>query len=395
MTALGLVLATGIFTCRTQTSSSIKILAMVVAYVFILLANLLFLDGSVFDLVRDRLSWAMVAIGGTVLLSNLRNPRQFLLILRVVIIASALIVLAEFFSGFSLPAMMTTVPGRAAGLFENPNITGVFFTFALPVVTIGLRPVHRAFWYGLTLTCVFLTFSRGGLALCALAILLVEVFPVQGGGSALMRRLVIGAVLVATAVPAYVLISTFIVSNFGSELDANTIARARLEGDSSSDVRMYVLKLAWQEFSTSPIWGHGTGAADRWEADVSVHNQFGLIAMEYGVIGLAWFAAFLGTLWSMPRPFGIWATSMFVVAGMTLHNLFDGATYALLLATYAALPAIFSAQLSQRPLSPSAARGPFSGRRRFRPPAIEPRGNLIRSVQGSLPQRPPGQGEGG
>lgn len=393
---LASLLAGGLFLRRLLTRSSLMIMAAIVGYLFILLVSLLFLDESALPLAINRFFWAMVALSAIVLLSNLRSPRTFLLIVRSIILFSAVILLTEFLSGFSLPVSMTTVVGRAAGLFENPNITAVFLTFALPVVTIGQRPLQRLFWYGLTLTCVFLTFSRGGLALCGLAILLVEVFPLHGGGAASMRRLLIGVLIVAIAVPAYVVVSTFIVSNFGSELDANTIARARLEGDSSSDVRMYVLQLAWQEFSASPIWGHGTGAGDRWQADVSVHNQFGLIAMEYGVIGLAWLGAFMAALWSLPRPFGIWATSMFIVAAMTIHNLFDGATYALLLATYAALPAIFSAQLSQRPLGQSTARRPLIGHRRFRPPAMRsPGGDLARPPQGFAPLPPPGPADGG
>lgn len=368
---LGLILASGIFVRRSLTRSSVGILVAVLAYVFILLGSLSFLGEQAFSLTRDRLVWAMVSSGAIILLSNLRSPTLFLLIVRVVILVSAMLVIAEFASGFSLPVVMTTVPGRAAGLFENPNIAALFIPMALPVVTIGLKPVHRMFWYALTLTCVVLTFSRGGLALCALAIVLVEAFPVQRAGVTSLRRLFILALLAVTAVSLYGLISTLLIENFGSELDANTIRRARLEGNASSDIRLYVLRLAWDGFSTSPFWGHGTGAGERWEVqDVSVHNMFGLVALEYGVIGLTWLGGFLLALWSIPRPFGIWAASLFTVASVTTHNLADGSTYAAILATYAALPALFTAPQGHGPTARS--RSQSAGGRRLLGPTGHP-----------------------
>lgn len=356
--ALGVIMASGVFMRRALTRSSLMIIAAVVGYIFILIGNLLFLDESAFALTQDRLSWAMVALSAIVLLSNLRSPKLFLLILRVVILASALIALLEFFSGFSLPVMMTNVPGRAAGLFENPNTAGLFLTMALPIVTIGLKPLFRAFWYALIVTTVFLTFSRGGLVLCGLAIILVEAFPVQRGGVTSLRRLLLCIILVVLVVALYGLVSTIIVNSFSSGFDSNAASRARLEANNSSDYRLYLLRLAWDDFSSSPFWGHGTGAGDRWQAEQSVHNMFGLVALEYGVIGLAWLAGFLTALWSIPKPFGIWAAVLFSVAALMTHNLIDGPTYALILATYAALPAIFYTQRGHVPSIRFRARPP-------------------------------------
>lgn len=86
--------------------------------------------------------------------------------------------------------------------------------------------------------------------------------------------------------------------------------------------------------------------------------MFGLVALEYGVIGLAWLAGFLTALWSIPKPFGIWAAVLFSVAALMTHNLIDGPTYALILATYAALPAIFYTQRGHVPSIRFRARPP-------------------------------------
>ena len=339
---MGVLLASGVFVRRKLSRSSLMLMAAVVAYVFILLGSLLFMDESALSLTQKRLTWALTAVSAIVLLSNMRSYRLFLLVVRLAILVSALIVLAEFFSGFSLPIMMTNVPGRAAGLFEGPNSAALFLTMALPIVTIGLKPLFRAFWYALIVTTVFLTFSRGGLVLCGMAIILVEAFPVQRGGVTSLRRLMLCIVLVVLVVALYGLVSTVIVNYFSSSFDSNAASRARLESNNSSDYRLYLLKLAWDGFASSPFWGHGTGAGDRWQADQSVHNVFGLVALEYGVIGLTWLAGFMIALWSIPKPFGIWAAALFSVAALMTHNLMDGPTYALILATYAALPAIFS-----------------------------------------------------
>lgn len=338
---LGVVVISRIFDRRSLSASSIYIIAAAVALTFIMLSSLIFLDNSVFALIRDRLAWALMVFSGIVLISNIRQPNTFLILLRATVLFSAVIVLAEFFVGSSLPVEMTTVPGRAAGLFENPNNAALFLPMALPVVTIGLRPIYRIMWYGLLVTCVFLTFSRGGQALCGLAILMAEAFPVQRGGVTSARRLLVCLIVVALGIAAYWSISNLMVTYFGSDLNANTLSRMRFEADASSNARLHLLRQAWEGFSTSPIWGHGAGAGNRLPGGQSVHNIFGLFALEYGAIGVIWIGGFLAALWAIPRPFGIWATGLFIVAGMTTHNLMDGPAYALILATYAALPAIF------------------------------------------------------
>jgi O-antigen ligase len=346
---LGLVMASGIFLRRSLPRSSYLIAATVAAYVGIMLASLSFVGKSAWQLTYDRTFWAMMVVSAIVLVSNIRSGATFLRIVRAVFIASSAIVIAEFVSGFSLPVEMTTVRGRAAGLFENSNISALFISIMVPVITLGLRLRARIPFYALALLTVALTFSRGGLALCVAAIILVEMLPAEKGGALMFRRLLIGALMFLSLVTSYYLLSYVLLENFGGLLDSNTLARVRLEGDSSSDIRLELLQSAWAEFTASPFWGHGTGAGDRLLGGTSAHNQFALVAVEFGVIGLMWIMVLLIALWSIPHPFGIWAAALFTVASMTSHNLTDGATYALILATYASLPAIFERRASAGP----------------------------------------------
>lgn len=357
---LGLVMASGVLVHRPLPRPSSMIVASVAAYVGILLASLMFVDSSAWELTYNRIFWAMMAVSATILLSNLRSGRTFVFIVRSIFLFSSAIVIAEFASDFSLPVEMTTVRGRAAGLFQNSNIAALFLSMMVPIVTLGSRMKYRIIWYTIALLSVVLTFSRGGLILCVTAIILVEVLPAEKCGVILFRRLIFGALIFLVLCVAYLLLAYGLTTVFGSALTANTVERIRLESDSSSEIRLELIRSAWESFAASPIWGRGTGAGDRLMDGTSAHNQFALVAVEYGAIGLIWFGVFLGALWSIARPFGIWAATLFAVASMTFHNLTDSATYALIVASYAALPAILTRSSSARSRPEINGRPPLS-----------------------------------
>jgi hypothetical protein len=342
-----MILMSGIVARRLPTKSSVMIVFAILSYLIILIVSVFFLGDLALDLTLNRIYWGLVAASSIVILSNLHGPRNFLLVFRGIVIFSAILVILEFILGPALPLKMSIVPGRAAGLFQNPNNAAIFLSAALPVATIGLKLTYRSVWYALIMTSVFVTFSRGGLAMCGAAILLVELFPAHGRSHfSLFRRIQI-VIIICTIVFFYAPFSSFVMESFPSLFDANAANRVRFGGNYSSDLRFNALRLAWEGFSSSPLWGLGTGAGDRWSLAASVHNMFALTALEYGIIGLVWLVGFLMTLWAIPKPFGIWLVGVFTSAGMFSHNLFDGPTYAVILATYAALPAIL------RPISRS------------------------------------------
>lgn len=343
---LGAIIATGLVPRRKLPPVSWQIILLILIYVIILIISVMLSRPSdqVLDLFKDRLYWASFTIASLFVISSNRDAKYFLLLFRLAVAFSAAVVLLEFASQFDLPIQLTTVRGRAAGLFENPNITAIFLACAVPIVTIGLRFRGRLLWYVAIATCVFLTFSRGGLILCGVATFMVEAFPIDGRGKSNLRRLFLLGLFVIIAVGLYGLAATFLVTEFGSNLTANTLARVRLETDLASDARFYALQLSWDGFATSPFWGHGIGAGDRWQViGMSTHNMFALVAVEQGILGLAWICAFLVSLLAIRAPYGLWLFWLFVVGGMFNHNLFDRPTYGIILAVYASLPVIFGA----------------------------------------------------
>lgn len=341
---LGAIIATGMVSRRKIPPASWRIILHIAIYSLFIMIGLMLIKPTeqVIDLFKNRLYWAAFTVASFFVISSIRDRKYFLILFRLAVAFSAAIVMLEFASEFDLPIELTTVRGRAAGLFENPNIAAFFLACAVPIVTIGLRPRGRLFWYVAIATCVFLTFSRGGLILCGVAAFMVEAFPTDGRGKSNLRRLLLLGLFVVAAIGLYGLAATFLVTEFGSNLTANTLARVRMETDLASDARLYALKLSWDGFATSPFWGHGIGAGDRWQVvGMSTHNMFALVAVEQGILGLAWFCAFLVSFLAIRAPYGIWLFWLFVVGGMFSHNLFDRPTYGIILAVYASLPVIF------------------------------------------------------
>lgn len=346
---LGGIIATGLVPRRKLPPVLWRIIILIAIYALSLILSVMISKPTeqLLDLFKGRIYWATFTIASIFVIASIRDEKYFLLLFRLAVAFSAAIVLLEFISQFDLPIELTTVRGRAAGLFENPNDTALFLACAVPIVTIGLRPRGRLLWYVAIATCVFLTFSRGGLMLCGVATFMVEAFPVDGRGKSNLRRLLLLGLFVVAAVGLYGLAATFMVNELGSNLTANTLARVRMESDIVSDARLYALKLSWDGFATSPFWGHGIGAGERWEVvGMSTHNMFALVALEQGILGLAWLCAFLVSLLAIRAPYGLWLFWLFVVGGMFNHNLFDRPTYGIILAMYASLPVILGAAQS-------------------------------------------------
>ncbi|HWF65501.1 MAG TPA: O-antigen ligase family protein [Rhizomicrobium sp.] len=286
------------------------------------------------------------------------NFRHLLIALYAVVIFSCAVNLVEFFDPLALPMQFTTVPGRAAGFYLNPNISALFIASAVPLLCWRAGGTSRLLCYAVTGIGTFLTFSRGGWALWFVAVAITELARVDWRNFQLTTKSVIGisaglicaiALIVAFG-PAF----SFLVQELAPNLDSNTATRLELLNTETTLDRLELARQGLIAFTSAPIFGHGVGYTVQWEFGLSVHNMFVLMLAEQGIIGLIWLIVLIAVWWRYPRPFGWWLAILFCAAAPTTHNYFDGALPAVLIALYLVAPHRLSAAASVT--TPSADR---------------------------------------
>lgn len=333
-------LSIGLVRAQPTPRSSKFIIAALVAYLGLALAQAVVVPPATSDILKFRILWAGVTIAAIIVLQN-ATRRDLVGAIRIVVGFSILVILLEYTSRFSLPLKMTTVVGRAAGLYMNPNAAALFLCAALPIVTLHARLAVRLAWYLAVAVATQLTFSRGGIILEIAMVVVAEVFSPSSVKTKNYGLKILLLALVALALYAsYAMMIEGIQKFLASALDANTANRLRFGVNDSSRIRLYIIQHAIEVAQSSIIFGKGLGFAYSWSEGISVHNIFVLVLLEQGVLGLTWMAGLFIALLSMRAPFGLWVSTAMVVGGMFNHNLFDSPTYGLIIAIYAALPVV-------------------------------------------------------
>lgn len=354
----GAVIAGGVIKARPLHASSKAISAALLAYLAMTALQIVFTGPPPGDVLKFRVFWALVTIAAIVCLTNVR-ARTFLRVFRAVCLLSVLMMFLEYATRFAPPFRMSIVVGRAAGFFMNPNISALFLGAAVPIVTLRLGLVGRLAWYAAIAAATLITFSRGGMLLCAAMIAMAEIFPASHRTATnYWTKLVLLLIAVLVVYAIQDLIFQIISGSLGGYLDANTANRLRFGDNESSAARLYVIQLALGLAKDSIVFGRGIGFGNAWSQSISVHNIFVLVLLEQGIIGLLWLAALLAAVLSVRPPFGVWAAAVVVVGGMFNHNLFDSPTYGMIIAAYAVLPAMWE----QLPVLTSPGKGAAAGR---------------------------------
>jgi len=186
--------------------------------------------------------------------------------------------------------------GRAQAFFKDPNVYGPYL---VPVVLYGLTALQRrrigtwAFWgaavgCGVTVTGVFLSFSRA--AWINLAVSVVFFLILQFSGAASTRTFSRGMVLPVLALPLFAGVVALIAMSGGSSFSHLLSDRLGNNGLHGYDtMRFYTQRRALETVLDQPM-GIGPGQAEV-RFDYSTHNMYVRILSENGVLG---FAAFYG-----------------------------------------------------------------------------------------------------
>lgn len=338
-----MLLSSGIFMAQPILPASKFVIGMLGAYLALIFAQAVVVPPATPDILKFRIFWALVTASAIIVLQNVKE-RDLVWAMRLVVAFSILMILLEYGSRFSLPVDMTTVKGRAAGLYMNPNTAAFFICAAIPLVTLRASVFVRLTWYLMVGIAVQLTFSRGGMLMLISMVAMAEMFTIYSEkNNNKFAKLFVLAFLSITIYSIYAVFIKNAHSILARMLDENTANRLQFAVNESSMMRIYVLERAIDVAKSSILFGKGIGFAYSWSEGISVHNMFALILLEQGILGLLWMSILFVALFSLGAPIGIWISTIIIVGGMFSHNLFDSPTYGLVIALYAALPSILRA----------------------------------------------------
>jgi O-antigen ligase len=292
------------------------------------------------DILIQRIKVCFLILLAALSLEKIIFHKFFYFLCAILAIAGAVVNIYDFFiPTFSL------VPGRAAGLYLNPNGSGLMLISLAIIATRPLSPAVRYVMWGIVAAGVLLTFSRSSW----ICLLFALVYLTWLGDFGLGRMRIILALCVVFV--AGVIVSLFVSgaiyhytidSQIGQYLDHNTVERIGGSGtlltDDSSSERQRVFFLGLEAFLAAPLFGHGLGYTYEWSADVGTHNMFVMMLAEGGVLGLSVYLLLLATLcYQTPNRFRPLAGVILIVS-LFSHNLLDGFAEGFLLATLAAAP---------------------------------------------------------
>jgi hypothetical protein len=284
------------------------------------------------ELAAQRIQTPILALMLGLALFNVRTARFEWLFPILAVLLPLLIFLDFARPGLLYPLDIDgSVRGRSAATFINPTTAGeamlVLFLMACPV----LKARQRVALMVVVGTGVLLTLSRSAiLAWLALWIIL-------SATRVLPRSAALVLVLALSMVP---ILFGFLENYFGNQRDigpALVDIQQRLDffstgnlKDGSAVERSMVLRAGWDTFLNNIVVGTGPGTTQTWAhavGNVGTHNQFVMLAAEYGVCGIAIWIALGWILWN-GRYFEERALQqsmflLFVLMTPFTHNLFD------------------------------------------------------------------------
>lgn len=249
--------------------------------------------------------------------SNALNIARFALF--CVVIFSVIMNGIDFFA-----PMWTKIPGRAAGLYVNPTISGSMLVVAM-VVSIPLVPQKlRLFYCSFVGLGVFITFSRGPWLFWLIAVISLTLSKHIYIGRKWLSIGIAGTVsgfLIYSAFSGGIL-SLFMSSTFEEYLTPGTFARLGGSGgifsDYSTTSRINVAYEAWQVFANNPWFGAGLGYDKEWV--IGSHNTFLRLAAEGGLFRLSIFLVLLALLWRLTDSIGKVTLLVYIASCFTSHN---------------------------------------------------------------------------
>lgn len=238
-----------------------------------------------------------------------------------------------------LDPLFTNDPGRAAGLYINPNIAGLFIAMAMVA---GVEIIPRRWRLPFVLGCgvgILLTFSRSAWILWGVGVVWLGWQRYIGSGQNRVLALVLGAMIGIGFVGLLFtggLGNLVAGSSFSSHLDANTQARLGIGASSLSGhaahERIALIFDSLRIGSEAPLVGHGLGYTAEWQFPVGPHDMYLLFFVEGGMLGMMLYLALMVLLWRYSTGVGKIVALQLIVAGIFSHNQLEQPAFLMLMA---------------------------------------------------------------
>lgn len=249
--------------------------------------------------------------------SQLWAKRTFLL---AVFIAVILNIYEAYF-----PVMWSNVLGRSAGLYVNPNQSGIACVIGMILSITVIKEKYRLIFALFVGIGVMYTFSQGALLVWFISVVLMLFFrtiPFKNNFYTVCLLAVL-AVLIGIAL-----------NNFGTPLLEDDTSQKQLmweriqvntiSSQSSREDRAALAENAWAMFSEKPLLGNGIGSSIQIQG---VHNMYLSYLAEQGVIGFFIFPIFaISIIWGAAgtiRKEAITFLISILLWGFFSHNILD------------------------------------------------------------------------
>ncbi|MFP5264497.1 MAG: O-antigen ligase family protein [Blastocatellia bacterium] len=242
------------------------------------------------------------------------------------VLAAVALNLYELFN----PLSFSTVMGRSAGLYMNPNQCAVALILGM-VISLGLLPHrYRVLFAALVGLGVLLTLSRSA----AIGWFITIFALIKAGQISLRRSILIGCTLITVTFAAVAWQWDGIEHRLEDIGVLNPNTAMRLDwfnsmdaSDFSATERKQVAELGWEMFSDSPLFGHGVGASIDWSYERSSHNEYLNMMVDHGIAGFFILPLLaLATVWRArgeARQISFAFTAFILYFGFFSHNILN------------------------------------------------------------------------
>lgn len=256
------------------------------------------------------------------------------------------------------------VPGRAAGLYVNPNISGEFIAIAMTAGFSAVSRRLRVFYLAICAIGVLITFSRESWIIWGLSVMWLsyngQLGKVRKRFFVLMMGLLIGGGFVTMLFAGE--IGAFVAGSSLTEyLTPNTAARigigaSVLSGDASTE-RIALISASLREGNAAPWLGHGLGYTSEWRYAAGPHDMYLRSYVEGGLVGLVLYLSLLVILWGAGGGIGRVIAFQIIVSSFFSHNILEQPTSLMLMAFVVAHGAVFREDraIARRSATPAAA----------------------------------------
>jgi O-Antigen ligase len=223
------------------------------------------------------------------------------------------------------PLAFSSVYGRAAGLYQNPNISGGALVLGMLAGLAAVPRKWRELYVLAAVVGVVLTVSRGAL----LGMLVAGVCLLLGGEVSRRRLLLVFAaacLVIAAGVQHWRSSGAIELLDNEPELFSRLSVGGSV-GEENTESRLSFAAAGLRQFISHPVTGAGLGATD-WEQGIGTHNIYVMHLAEHGVLGALIVPGLLLLLvnraWTLRRQPLLFACAAFVACwGFFSHNVLD------------------------------------------------------------------------